>query len=99
MIACGLALGLLLLALIFREQSLRFLLEPARLVELRLDPIAALIDAFHQHLVDAEIAEHADEEHEGDGDPEFGFEHAVSSALEHVVDGLRDLLARRASCR
>ena len=78
-----------------REQGLRLLLEAARLVELRLDAVAALVDAFDDELVHPEIAEHADEEDEGDRDPEFGFEHLVSSALEHVADGGGDVVACR----
>ena len=47
MIACASLLGLLLLALILREQGLRLFLEPARLVELGLDAVAPAVDALH----------------------------------------------------
>jgi hypothetical protein len=61
-----------------REQRLRFSLDPAGLVELRLDAVAAIIDALQHELVHAEIAEHAHEEDEGDGNPELGFEHRLT---------------------
>src|SRR5262245_65785106 len=74
-------LGFLLLAPIGREQGFRFCLEPARFVEFRLDAVAAVVDALHQRLVHAEIAEHGDKDDERGGDPEFGFEHGVPQRL------------------
>src|SRR5688572_18746116 len=54
----GLLLGFSLLFPILRQQGLRLLLQAARLVELRLDAIPALVDAFEDELVHLEIAEH-----------------------------------------
>ena len=69
-----LVVGLLLLALVFGEQLLGFFLQPARLVELGLDALGAVVERADQHLRHADIDQDADEDHEGDGDPEFGFE-------------------------
>src|SRR5712691_7131437 len=80
-----LLLGFVLLAPIAGEQGFRFRLEPARLVELRPDTVAALVDAFHQQLVHPEIAEHAHENDEGDGNPEFCFEHGLSQRLSALL--------------
>jgi len=44
----------------------------AGLVELRLDAGAAMIQRVDQFPVGADIDDDADENHEGDGDPEFG---------------------------
>src|SRR5215470_3595032 len=80
-----LLLGFVLLAPIGGEQGFRLPLEPARLVELGLYAIAARVDALHQRLVHAEIAEHAHEDDEGDGNPEFGFEHRLSQRLSTLL--------------
>ena len=71
MIAVGLALGLALLALVFGEQLRGLVAQPARLVELGLDAGAAMVERLDDLLVGADIDEHADEQHEGDGDPGF----------------------------
>ena len=68
----GLALGLALLALVFGEQLAGLVAQAAGLVELGLDAGAALVERVDDLLVDADIDQHAEEEHEGDGDPEFG---------------------------
>jgi len=39
-----------------------------------LTSLGAVIERTDQHLGHADIDENADEDHEGDGDPEFGFE-------------------------
>src|SRR5207237_4751778 len=76
-----LVLGFLLLASICGKQGLRFRLEPARLVELRLDAFPPVVDALEQELVHPEITEHADEDDKGDRDPELGFEHRLPQRL------------------
>src|SRR5438045_1836980 len=65
----------MLLVPVLHQEGLRLLFEPPRLVELGLDPIAPLIDAFDRHIVDTEITEHAEKDEERDGDPEFSFQH------------------------
>src|SRR5262249_59304965 len=95
----GFLCGLVRLARIWREQRLRFRLEAARLVELGLDAVPPIVDAFDHAPVHAEIAEHANENDEGDGDPEFSFEHWGFSALEYVAHGFRNVAARRRAAR
>ncbi len=73
----GLALGFALLAVVLVEQGLRFVLEAARLVELGPDTGAALVERVEDHLVRAEIDQHAKEDDEGDGHPEFGSPHEL----------------------
>src|SRR5262249_31060650 len=68
----SLVLGFLLLASICGKQGLSFRLEPARLVELRLDAFPPVVDALEQELMRPEITEHADEDDKGDRDPEPG---------------------------
>src|SRR5262249_38282403 len=75
----GLALGLPLPALIFREQCLRLLLEAARLVELALDAVGAIVDCLHDNGMDAGIDHHGDENRECDCHPEFG----IFQELQH----------------
>src|SRR6476619_1410505 len=80
-----LVLGFLQLALVGGKQGFRFRFETARLVQLQLDTIAAVIDALHHELVHLEIAEDANEDNEGYGDPEFSFEHVRSQCLSTFV--------------
>src|SRR5262249_45606173 len=63
------------------KQGLRLCLEPARLVELRLDAFPPVVDTLEQELVRPEITEHADEDDKGDRDPELGFEHRLPQRL------------------
>ena len=39
-----------------------------------------VVDSFDDELVHLEIAEHGNEQDEGNGDPEFGFEHVFLTA-------------------
>src|SRR5260370_3369866 len=70
----GLAFGAGAARLIFREQFCGFFLEAARIVEFGLDALAAAIERLQHGAMDAEIAEQAHQDDEGDGDPEFRFE-------------------------
>src|SRR5258708_28930226 len=70
----GLAFGAGATRLIFREQFCGFFLEAARIVEFGLDALAAAIERLQHGAMDAEIAEQAHQDDEGDGDPEFPFE-------------------------
>jgi len=45
--------------------------EAARVVEFGLDAVAAMIQRLQHGAVDAEVREHAHQDDEGDGDPEF----------------------------
>src|SRR5262249_48259065 len=81
----SLVLGFLLLALICGKQGLSFCLEPARLVELRLDAFPPVVDALEQELVRPEITEHADEDDKGDRDPELGFKHWLPQRLSALL--------------
>src|SRR4029077_7627514 len=80
-----LVFGFLQLALVGGKQGFRFRFETARLVQLQLDTIAAVVDALHHELVHLEIAEDANEDNEGYGDPEFSFEHVRSQCLSTFV--------------
>src|SRR5262249_7863158 len=73
-----LTLGFLLLASIGSKQSLGFHLEPARFLELCFEALPPVVDAPDQPLVRLHIAEHANKDDEGDGDPELGFKHGLS---------------------
>ena len=64
--ACGLGLGLLLLAPGIGEQLLRLFLQPARLVELGLHALGAIVERVDQQLRHAEIDQNPDEDQEGD---------------------------------
>src|SRR6202171_3700391 len=59
--------------LVFRQQCGGFVLEAAGVVEFGLDPVAAVIERCQHGAMDADIAEHAHQDDEGDGDPEFRF--------------------------
>ena len=69
----GLALGAGVTGLVFREQFGGLFLEAAGVVEFGLDAVAAMIERLQHRAVDAEIGEHAHQDDEGDGDPEFRF--------------------------
>ena len=69
----GLALGAGVTGLVFGEQLGGLVLEAAGVVELGLDAVAAMIERRQHGAVDAEIGEHAHQDDEGDGDPEFRF--------------------------
>src|SRR5262249_40872753 len=78
----GLALGGLLRAPVFGQERGGLILEAARLVELAADAGGALVERVQEELVDAEVDQYADEDHEGDGDPGFGFsEHLCPQRL------------------
>ena len=98
MIACGLALGLALLALIFGEQLLRLFRSRRASSSSALMRAARWSSASISFLWHADIDQHADEEHEGDGDPEFRlFEHVHRRllALQRVGDRGFDRACRR----
>src|SRR5258707_7184100 len=69
----GLAFGAGATRLIFREQFCGLFLEAARIVEFGLDALAAMIERLQHGAMDASIGEHAHQDDEGDGDPEFRF--------------------------
>ena len=69
-----LALGLLAPAAIVGEDRLRLFAQPAGIVEFGLDAGAALVERARDQRRHAGIDEDADENDEGDGDPEFRFE-------------------------
>ena len=71
--SCGLAFGGGVAGLVFGEQLGGLFLEPAGVVEFGLDAVAAVIERCQHRAVDAEIGEHAHQDDEGDGDPEFRF--------------------------
>src|SRR4249920_1268703 len=66
-----LAFGGLALALIFGQQLRRFVLELASLVKFGLDARRAVIERLCDHPMHAEIAQQADEQDEGKGNPGF----------------------------
>ena len=92
-------LGFLLLASICGKQGLRFRLEPARLVELRLDAFPPVVDALEQELVHPEITEHADEDDKGDRDPELGFKHWLPQRLSALLTASATSSPAIAHCR
>ena len=60
-------------ALYSASSSGRLFLETAGVVEFGLDAVAAMVECFQHRAVDAEIGEHAHQDDEGNGDPEFRF--------------------------
>src|SRR6266567_3806203 len=79
------AFGIPLPAPIFREQFLRVLAQPPRLVELTLDLVAALIERGEDHAMRPDVAEQRHEHEEGDADPELGFEHGYPSSASSTA--------------
>src|ERR1700678_3326030 len=69
----GLALGAGVTGLVFGEQFGGLVLEAAGVVEFAPDAVAAVIERRQHGAVNAVIDEHADQDDEGDGDPEFRF--------------------------
>src|SRR5262249_48871542 len=71
-------LGLVLLAPVFGEHSFRLFPQPPSLVELALDPVAALVERGENHPMRPDIAHEGDEDEKRGRDPELGFEHGYS---------------------
>ena len=89
MMSCCFAFSGLPFALIFRQELGRLVLELARFVELSLDAAGTIVQRFRRHLVDAEIAQAAHEDDEGDATQVSGSARipwSVPSTFERVGD-------------